>query len=423
MKSGGKHSEAPEAAEVLHRLSLQTQPTAHVPALDGIRGFAILLVLWHHVYMQPHPQSAVMQALYQLNHAAWIGVDLFFVLSGFLITGILYDSLGRKDYFRRFYRRRAVRIFPLYYGVLLLLLALSLPLALHWHGRQWLLLTYLQNVGVTQPFAFDISRWVSLNHFWSLSVEEQYYLVWPLVIWLIRDKVKLIWISLALSVAALALRFWLSAHVNAAFVFSSTPTRVDTLLIGSALAMLSRMNLALAPSPAALTGALARHSWRTQVQFAALRLLDRLSNWVPHALFASATAACVVIAIRTRGFEWWSRPVETVGFTFSALACVALVAMCLREGSWTQRFFQNPGLRFFGRYSYGLYVWHAFVYAGLRSPLVGRFGSIVGDLLCIAISVAIALASYHGFERWFLRMKEKLAKRVAITEHDLVGAD
>ncbi|GAC1649322.1 MAG: acyltransferase [Acidobacteriaceae bacterium] len=356
-----------------------------------MRGLAILLVLWHHVYMQP--AGGVLGAVCQLNHAAWIGVDLFFVLSGFLITGILYDALGRDDFFRRFYKRRSLRIFPLYYGVLLALLALSAPLGLHWQSREWLLLSYTQNVGLHEPFVFDMSNWVSLNHFWSLAIEEQYYLVWPVIVWFVRDKIKLVWIALALSAAALGLRSWLCAHVNASFLLTSTPARADALLIGSALALVSRSY------------------WRWL-----------LRKYAGYALALSA-AGCVAIGVYCRRFEWWDVPSETIGFTLVAVACASLIAIVMREDGWTARLFENRVLRFFGKYSYGLYVWHAFVYAGLRTRMSHRVGALVADAMCIALSLLVALASYHGFEKWFLRMKDVSAVKMKADVLQLAAAD
>jgi peptidoglycan/LPS O-acetylase OafA/YrhL len=110
------------------------------------------------------------------------GVDLFFVLSGFLITGILYDSLSDSGYFRKFYARRCLRIFPLYYGVLFALLLLTPWLHIQWQNMQWSLLLYLQNTNVIMPIYQWQSHSVDLIHFWTLAVEEQFYLVWPLAV-------------------------------------------------------------------------------------------------------------------------------------------------------------------------------------------------------------------------------------------------
>jgi peptidoglycan/LPS O-acetylase OafA/YrhL len=106
----------------------------HIPALDGIRGLAILFVLADHLLSSnPYTSSAVFNFLSAIRESLWIGVNLFFTLSGFLITGILWDTLHKPNFFRNFYARRALRIFPLYYGFLLTLLALTHVLHFEWN--------------------------------------------------------------------------------------------------------------------------------------------------------------------------------------------------------------------------------------------------------------------------------------------------
>lgn len=140
----------------------------------------------------------------------WTGVDIFFVLSGFLITGILYDTRNTRHRFRNFYVRRTLRIFPLYYGILLA--AVLLMPVFHWvfHPIWYLWPLYLENYGRfvwvhdlhTTPYALDhllsARRHFAnpplvfyLGHFWSLCVEEQFYLAWPLVVFLVKDRVRL----------------------------------------------------------------------------------------------------------------------------------------------------------------------------------------------------------------------------------------
>ncbi len=361
----------------------------HIPALDGVRGLAILLVLLHHCYLQPHPGAPFLQLLYQVSHAAWAGVDLFFVLSGFLITGILFDSLGSKDYFPTFYKRRVLRIFPLYFAAIGLALACTYPLHLAWHGRQWLLLAYLQNVGLRPPFDYQISRVISFNHFWSLAVEEQYYLAWPLVVFLLRDARRLMVLAVCGSAAALALRVVLAAHgVNSEYLFTSTPTRADALLMGGAL------SLAL------------RSFGREPVQ--------RALKW----LCPAALAAILAVSITNHGFFWPDPGVATYGMSLTVLWGVGLIALSIEKGTLVQSVFSGSVLRFFGRYSYGLYVWHIAVFSALKPWYMARYGTgpasaLIANLLCIAGSIVVAVVSYRGLESPFLRLKGKLAPKQA----------
>src|SRR5580700_6952106 len=165
------HDQAPPAPKL---------PAAtRLPALDGIRGVAILLVLFYHLFRYDN------SLLGRLSHHGWLGVELFFVLSGFLITGILYDSRGEVHYFRNFYGRRVLRIFPLYYGFLAVA-ALLAPLLIkaqlqgihtyiHYQVWWWL---YAANI------LESIKGWIcaAFDPFWSLAIEEHFYLIWPLLI-------------------------------------------------------------------------------------------------------------------------------------------------------------------------------------------------------------------------------------------------
>jgi peptidoglycan/LPS O-acetylase OafA/YrhL len=169
------------------------QSGQRIPALDGIRGLAIALVMFHHftLYGGMRPDFVLDKVYRHVALVGWVGVDLFFVLSGFLITGILHDSRSDRHYFRNFYMRRTLRIFPLYYGVLAATF-LVLPLVLDVSGSCRELLrdqawywTYLINVQI------GLDYWPScfvLGHFWSLAVEEQFYLVWPLLLYLLGRR-------------------------------------------------------------------------------------------------------------------------------------------------------------------------------------------------------------------------------------------
>ncbi len=124
------------------------------------------------------------------------GVDLFFVLSGFLISGILYDSLQDDHFFRKFYARRALRILPLYYGVIAVYAIVGLLLHRSSHGELLSLTLYLQNTSlIAQPiFYYTGPLLLPLGHFWSLAIEEQFYLVWPLAVTslvIVEDRIAL----------------------------------------------------------------------------------------------------------------------------------------------------------------------------------------------------------------------------------------
>jgi peptidoglycan/LPS O-acetylase OafA/YrhL len=153
--------------------------------LDGIRGIAVLWVMLHHfqLYGEGFPPTTFLdRQVERLTISGWIGVDLFFVLSGFLITGILLDSKSNTGYFRKFYMRRFLRIFPLYYGFLFAFMFV-LPLIdpegaefqLQFKEQIWYW-TYLINWKLATIY---VSEYIGISHFWSLAIEEQFYLVWP----------------------------------------------------------------------------------------------------------------------------------------------------------------------------------------------------------------------------------------------------
>src|SRR5262249_2453340 len=179
-----------------------------MPALDGVRGMAILLVLLFHFVGDMPPASAVERAIVDVTKYGALGVELFFVLSGFLITGILYDARSEPHYFRNFYMRRLLRIFPLYYGVLALLFFV-IPLIPVLRGPT---LDYLiERQAWAWPYAVNIhiakhGDWALpyINLFWSLAIEEHFYLFWPLLVFLLAGRPRaLIGMSLVAMLCAM----------------------------------------------------------------------------------------------------------------------------------------------------------------------------------------------------------------------------
>ncbi len=214
----------------------------HISALDGLRGMAILLVLIHMLNLLEIQDGAAAYVFYRISYAGWTGVQLFFVLSGFLITGILLDSRQAKNYFSSFYVRRILRIFPLYFSVLTITFivlpavgVIPASVAFDQNHQVWLW-TYLSN----WAHLFDANS-QTFPHFWSLAVEEQFYLVWPLLI-LTRGPAHCLKFCLGVATISLALRsllVWYS--VPGHLIYENSFCRMDALALGGAAAAALRV--------------------------------------------------------------------------------------------------------------------------------------------------------------------------------------
>ena len=366
----------------------------HLPALDGVRGLAILMVLLFHFVAQTTATNRFEAAVDGVLAYGLLGVDLFFVLSGFLITGILYDSRAHPEYFRSFYMRRVLRIFPLYYGVLAVVF-LVLPLVPALRGSEiaglrqhqawaWL---YAVNVYLAIQGGWTLSY---IEHFWSLAVEEHFYLVWPLVVWLLAGRPRAL-MGAALAIAAASLGGRVAASLSGAGPVATTvltPLQLDALCLGGFFAVylrqpggeaaVRRMVLPMAlVAGLALGGDFALHRF-TDLGLAAMRSV--------------------------RG-----------GLFRIAFAALLLQALFAPASSALARFFRSAPMIALGKYSYGLYVYHHFLSYWLVKhrtdlALAGAVGShtlavAIQAAAGIAVSMGIAWLSYELFERHFLSLK------------------
>lgn len=372
--------------------------TRHVPELDGVRGLAIAGVMaLHFVNNLVVPANAIERAAVKVtNYGLW-GVDLFFVLSGFLITGILVDTRARGRYFSSFFARRALRIFPLYFGVLLVLTVLVParllgaidPELLEARALWPWLWSYLTNVYLGPQTGFSIPY---VSHFWSLAIEEHFYLVWPFVIWWLPVP-RALRLCLWLGVAALALRVYFSvAAPEQLYASVLTPCRIDALCAGGWFALAARHD---APTPRR-TARLALAFGGLVVVLTAWNILSPGEGAVVLPLRTSALAAFFGAVIYGAAYHPWPR-----------------LRAALRP-AW---------LRHLGRYSYGLYVFHGIVAYGMhRAGAQAVFQGITGLSLLdnalmaaagVGVSYAVAMASYHAFEQRFLVLKDRFPSRAA----------
>lgn len=364
----------------------------HIPALDGVRGVAILLVLLFHSVIFSHiqPTALLDRTFVRLSEVGWAGVDLFFVLSGFLITGILYDAKGEARYFRNFYARRILRIFPLYYGVLCFLFLLLPRLAAG--GSHFSVLskdqiwywTYLINVPI------GLHGWppiLDVIHFWSLAVEEQFYMVWPWIVFALGRRALML-VCVAMAVASFFVRVALQVVDLPIATTVLTPAKMDALAVGSLLALIARD----------------------------VGGLSRLQRWVQVTAVSSAILLAVIFFLRP-GMRPHDPVVSTIGFTLVALFFGSVLALTITPGakSVVGRFFAHPILRSLGRYSYALYIFHLPVIFWLARHfnLVGiprlAGSNLVRQLLFTTaagvVSLAAAVLSWHLYEAQFLKLK------------------
>jgi peptidoglycan/LPS O-acetylase OafA/YrhL len=374
--------------------------TGHLAGLDGVRGIAILMVMAVHFVGDAPADGPLQRLVVKAASYGLLGVDLFFVLSGFLITGLLLESKGQPHYFRNFYARRTLRIFPLYYGVLavlfLLLPALVTPSPLLEVARRhqaWLW-TYTTNFYIALT-----SSWASLtyvSHFWSLAIEEHFYLVWPLVVFSFSRPV-LQRICIGVIVGGLALRLLLVAQgVSELSISVLTPCRIDTLVVGGLLAILVRR------------------------EGVGARLLDRAGSFLVGlmalvlgvSLFGVLTGLWLPVLHEVR--------VSLFAFLFGALTLASLGGSS--GAGRLGRLFQGRLLRFFGKYSYGLYVYHGlFTWYLLEVQANERLDRWFGGqhwltlltrvVLGVGVSVVASVLSYELMEKKFLGLKRYFEPR------------
>jgi len=358
--------------------------TSRIMAMDGLRGIAILLVLACHL-LEMRPESGWLN---QLSKSMWIGVDLFFVLSGFLITSNLIRTRTDAQRARNFYARRILRIFPAYYLVVLGTVVLVWQLnpdervVADTTGLLPALLLFTQNIVSAVSPERPLLR--ELTPLWSLAVEEQFYLFWPWLVWRCRPE-SLCKLCLSLLAFALVFKFGMVlANAKADAIYLLTLSRMDTLAVGAFLA-----------------------AWHA----AGVRPLP---YWIK-ALPMLAAVALLALFVTSHGLRMYKGALVVALATSATPFLFGGWVQASLSAGWWQRSLCHPVLVFFGTYSYGLYLVHFIADAGVQNWLRPRLAlwfdgnhlSGVVAVVSMACSVSMALVLYRCIEAPALRLKNR----------------
>jgi peptidoglycan/LPS O-acetylase OafA/YrhL len=362
--------------------------------LDSLRGISIILVIAFHVFKRAayFTKNEILHFISSLTYIGWMGVDVFFVLSGFLITSILLKTKNGSHYFKNFYARRILRIFPLYYifiVVMLILLPIFLP-------------DYKSNIPMIAPYLFlYIQNWIMrqggsglpahLGATWSLAIEEQFYLIWPMIVYYTRRdtliKIGMGVILFSLFYRMLAALLWSDVGQFATFFYFDTFTRFSELIFGALLAAF-----------------FTDEAWRERI-----RLFSPSVFLISFLMFVGM---CFYLYPNLIPY-YSSVPLTLWAYILIPLFSASLIGLLVTspENNLIRKFFRNKIFSFFGKYSYSMYLLHMPIALALLDFMDGRhlkgwkvyFGYIV---LTYILTTLGSLATWHILEKRMLRLKK-----------------
>jgi peptidoglycan/LPS O-acetylase OafA/YrhL len=365
----------------------------HLQALDGLRGLAILMVLVHHALILPYTPTRIDKIIEAASRPLWIGVDLFFVLSGFLITSILVKTRQKSGYFINFYARRSLRIIPIYIISIVIFLHL-LPL-FPWSGFD----EYRQ-IDSAEKSAFWLyyinyyhaTTWPggNLGHFWTLCVEQHFYLFWPLVVWMSRGHILLVTVSGILLTTML--RFWAiqSGWWTMELGYHASHLRMDSLLFGALVYCL-------------------HDKYRHSSGF--LHIIRVLL--IPLVLATLTVLAFAKVRSSPLG--------NLIGFPVIGLTMANVLLLVLYSTPYTitHKFLVSHIMTTAGKYSYAIYIFHfpilhmayKFFAVAPRKEIPFWPNAILPALSMFIFSTLLALISWNLIESRFLRLKRHFPYR------------
>ena len=357
---------------------------SYIKALDGLRGFALILVFLFHLFsFELQNANAFEQVFMSLMRIGWCGVDIFFVLSGFLITRILLTAKGEGSYYIKFYTRRILRIFPIYYSFLVIYLVI-LPflfpvISSYKTGPDFVLWFYLINFkGHSMP----------TNHFWSLAVEEQFYLLWPFLVMFFTTK-SLIRTCFLMLLTGLLFRTIISlgwTPLDPIKAYTLIFCRWDSLGAGALLAVLAHSNEGIFK-----------------------KIINR--SFVV-GLFSLILLAFTAFLGKSTGYR--NIYISTLGLSFVWIAAVSLIVSVFRVGP-SRVFFENKTLGYIGRRSYAMYILHypimiyaeKFNFVSIISKFTGSlFAHFLIGFVLFALVLFLSEISWRLIESPFLKLKK-----------------
>lgn len=373
---------------------LLIQAGKNIPFLDGLRGFAVSFVLLYHFF--PKTLSITHHSvLYTFWDTFWLmgwsGVDLFFVLSGFLITGILYKTKHKEHYFRNFYIRRFLRIFPAYY----LLIVFSLIFFSQHEVSVWYWL-YFSNFDIELGIPFHPILCVA----WSLAIEEQYYIVYPSLVYFLNDKK---WITLLVSLIAISVLTRFITHYFGLFeprqMYHNTFAHFDGIALGGLIRLL-----------------LFNFDKYEKIITWYLKLLPVLM--ILAALLSYHCGLGILNAFtetKKLGHVSFTAPMYLFGYFLNSLVFGGIILWCTFKDGLVLGIFSNPVLRNIGKYSYGMYLFQypaRFALEKISSVLhyeQGNFNPIIYGILTFITCYTIARVSWLLFEGPINGLKDKFS--------------
>ncbi|MGO9939030.1 MAG: acyltransferase family protein [Terracidiphilus sp.] len=359
----------------------------YLPYLEGIRGYGFLLVFLVHYcppYQIARAGSLAFRLCTGLEPITFLAVPVFFTLSGYLIGGILHGTRDREGYFSVFYSRRLLRVFPLYYLALLVIACVEVFLRFPLNYHFWVHFLYIQNL--FPDYVTQHSPAVLL-HYWSLATEEQFYLLWPLVVWFFPGRRTLFGVAALFIIIIFGIRF-------AAPYFLSSPEQIHYLSLTRADAILLGVLLALI-----------RHK----------PIFERIK---PIAKWIALVGIVTMVAWALRKGESWPETFRGVQvlipwINFTALAIIVAV---MEENSWLNRVCSQQWICWLGRRSYSLYIVH-FTYARLfwdhvtpylATRLPQTLAAVVSSAIAFSLTLVLAMLSYRFIETPTQNLKRRL---------------